>query len=161
MLTEGGVSNYGTHLLTIVPYTLAFLFCALFTAQAGQLLPRSPGPVRTVKRSLYVLAILLCFIPVSTYPYRINHFWAQIHDRIFMVLVGFELLLAIYLVVKIYRNWSTYLTLAIQISGAILLALNLGGLHVLFIAQQVAGAGFGLLLITAATALPGGLAERQ
>ncbi len=153
VLTEGGVSNYGTRPLTVVPYTLAFVLSALLTAYAAKLLPHQPKPVNVVRISLYILAFLLGCVLMSTYPYLVNHFWNEVHARTFMILVSFELLLGIYLVAKIRHDRLMYLLLVMQIVGASLLALNLGGLHVLFAAQQVAGVAFGLVLITAAAYL--------
>lgn len=154
MLTEGGVSNYGTRALTIVPYTLAFSLSALLTAYAAQQLPHLLGSIGTLRLGLNILAVLLALILISTYPYHIDHFWALVHARVFMLLVGFELLLSVFLVAKIRHSGIMYLLLTTQFLGAILLAMNLGGIHILFIAQQIVGVSFGILLILAAAALP-------
>ena len=38
---EGGFSNYGVHIRTVVPYTLTYLGCVIFTLLAAKYLPAS------------------------------------------------------------------------------------------------------------------------
>ena len=49
---EGGVSNFGVAAGTRVPYSLAFLLCAVFLVRAAQDLPCRPTVRRRFRRAL-------------------------------------------------------------------------------------------------------------
>jgi hypothetical protein len=143
---EGGVSNYGVHWQTVMPYTLAFLLCSIFLALAAFKLPRSQFSGR-FRVALLIVAGSLLLVLCSTYPYKLNATFKDTHIATGIELFCLEMVLAFWLALTFLRDWRGALLLAVQIAGFLLATLTLfGTLHVLFVAQMVTSLAFGLLL---------------
>ena len=69
---EGGFSNYGVHIRTVVPYTLTYLGCVIFTLLAAKYLPASGHITRVLAIVLRSYALLCFLLLVSTYGYTLN-----------------------------------------------------------------------------------------
>ncbi|MCU1362226.1 MAG: hypothetical protein JWM55_54 [Acidimicrobiaceae bacterium] len=147
---EGGMSNYGVHVETALPYTLALLSLALYSHRAA-LLYRDGD-----KRSKKLRVLLTCYsavvvaVMVSTYVYTLSPTLKDVH---------FALGTALILVVGVgslwlYRLWAPSpgvgvgVLLFIQLVGDVLSLLTVvGWLHLLFISEIAANVGFAALLI--------------
>src|SRR5437762_574500 len=64
---QGGISNFGIHSLTVVPYSLGFGLCAIFILLAANSLPISIKSYSAVKRALFAVAGLCVLAVFSTY----------------------------------------------------------------------------------------------
>ncbi len=147
---EGGVSNYGVRTATAIPFTLAFLLCAVLILNAAFLTPRSPSTSCRFRRALVTLGVLFLLVLASTYPYKVNSLLKDIHILTGVLLISFEMAMSLWLIVSVSRNWINVLFLAIQASGCLLALITLVGvLHLLFLAQMIASAAFGVLLLRA------------
>ena len=147
---EGGVSNFGVTPATRIPYTLAFLMCATFLLLAGHATPRRPPILDQFRRALFILGTLFVLVLVSTYPYKVNATLKDIHIMMGVLLIAFELAISSWLTFAIPRNSINILLLLIQAAGCLLaLATLIGALHLLFLAQLMASAAFGVLLVRA------------
>jgi hypothetical protein len=145
---EVGVSNYGVRAATTVPYTLGFLLCAIFIVKAGHLIPRSPPILGRFRNSLFTLGALLILVLASTYSYKINIVFTDIHILTGGLLISFELVMSLSLTLGLPWSWSNLLLLVVQASGCVLALITLlGVLHLLLLAQLIACGAFGVLLV--------------
>lgn len=145
---QGGMSNYGVRLATVVPYTIGFLLCGVCIAEAASLTPRSPTTLLRYRRSLCTLAVLVFVVLASTYPYKIDTTLKYVHLVAGILLISFELALAVWLVLVLFSDWVNILALILQAVGcALALVTLIGVLHVLFVAQLVLSLGFGVVLV--------------
>lgn len=153
---EGGISNYGTHLVTVVPYTLAFLLAAVLSLAAAGDYRRAGPPGRALAHLLVVYACLLALTLVSTYVYTQDTVLRQVHVGVGVVLVAFELVASLWMYHRL-RSTTDAVLLAALVCGCVLAGLTvLGVLHVLFVGQALAAAGFAVLLVRLAGRTPAG-----
>jgi len=146
---EGGVSNYGVKASTEIPFTLAFLLCSIFILKAAHITPTTPPILERFRKALFTLAALFLLLLASTFPYKINVLLKDIHIITGVLLISFELAMSVWLTVSIVTNRTSVLLLAIQASGCLLALITLVGLlHLLFLAQLIASAAFGVLLVS-------------
>jgi hypothetical protein len=151
---EGGVSNYGIHRVTIVPYTLAFLLCGIFILQAVRFIPRTPRSYILLRYALCALACLLLIGLTTTYTYKINTSFKNLHVVSVILIFCFEMAMAIWISLVLDRNWANILLLAIQALGfTIALLTYIGTMHLLFVSQIITSLAFGVLLVLCANQL--------
>jgi hypothetical protein len=79
-----GLSYYGTHLETIVPYSLAFVFCVGFTALGVARMRRDSR--RAVRLRAAVTAILVLSAAVPLTPYSVDEVFDVLHVGLTSVL---------------------------------------------------------------------------
>jgi hypothetical protein len=140
---EGGVSNYGLHLKTVVPYTLAFGLAGILTIFGARGIPS-----RTLRIALRKLGALFLAVLLTTYFYKFNHSLDNIHEYVSAALFFAELGLGTWFTISIGHSPATITALGIQYFGFILGILNyVGAIHKLFIAEIVASLGFSALLV--------------
>jgi hypothetical protein len=148
---EGGVSNYGLYLKTVVPYTLAFGLGGGLTLRAACLLPTSAS-YRPLRRTLIFLGVWLLVILLSTYPYKLNNTFNDLHLGAGILLFIAETLLAGWFALVLASDTANRLLWTAQLVGFSLAGLTFFGvLHVLFIAQMLNSAAFGALLVRTVT----------
>ena len=116
---EGGVSNYGIHEPTVVPYTLGSSLCAIFIAQAAHYIAHGTKAHGSFRYSLYILAGLLLFSLVSTYRYKVNSTYKNIHIIAGILLFCFEMAMATWMALIIARDRTSIMLLAVQAGGFI------------------------------------------
>jgi hypothetical protein len=149
----GGVSNFGTHGETVVPYTLG-------TVAAVWLLWRSATQLRTtcgaggVVKVTRVVSVCLLANLITTYAYRSGPTWAAVHSWTATALAvaefGGGLLLLRWVSGGLCRTAASGF---IVLGMACLVLTYLGRLHVLFVAEVTTATGFGLALVAAVRAL--------
>jgi hypothetical protein len=144
---EGGVSNYGIHLKTALPYTLAFGLCALCSLAAARRYPGQPRSTRDLRALLIAYACLSLLTLASTYVYKLSHGLHTTHEVVGVATVSFEVLASLWLCAKHPGPWALGF-LVVQLTGSALAGITfLGLLHVLFLGQVLAELGFALLLV--------------
>jgi hypothetical protein len=145
---EGGVSNYGLYAKTIVPYSLAFGLCGLFTLLSARVLPKEIASYAAVKRALVGLGILLIAVLISTYPYKVNNTLNEIHVYIGTALAFLEMGLAVWLALILARDTKNIVLLVVQLIGFIMGVLtHFGVVHILFITELLTSVAFGIILV--------------
>ncbi len=151
---EGGVSNYGVHGATVIPYTLAFVGSASFLFLAGRALRYTDGLGRAAL-GFEVVALMLGVVLVSTYPYKIDRTLADVHLGAAIGLFCAELPLVAGLAFALSSKsrqvivWLGWLGALGWLTGAAVAALTvLGFIHLLFLGQAVMSAGFAAVLVT-------------
>ena len=150
---EGGVSNYGVHGSTVIPYTLAFVGSAGFLFLAGRGLRYTNGFGRAAF-GFEVVALMLVVVLVSTYPYKIDATLADVHLGAAILLFCAELPLVGGLAFALRSKrrqvmvWLAWLGALGWLSGAVIAVVTLLGFtHILFVGQAVMSAGFAVVLI--------------
>ncbi|MHB1088172.1 MAG: hypothetical protein ACYC19_05345 [Acidimicrobiales bacterium] len=148
---EGGFSNYGIHIKTAIPYSLAFFGCAVFSVRAGRDLVAMKLGAPTYAVILYVYAGLMVLTLVSTYGYTLNPGLKNAHTAVGIATMLFEPLAALWMYVRLRRTPWTNTLAVIELAGLILAVIDyLVILHVLFLAQVLTAFGFGALLVRTA-----------
>lgn len=151
---EGGFSNYGIHIKTAIPYSIAFFGCALFAARAGRELVGAQHGAWTFTVVLFVYAGLMLLTLISTYGYTFNPGLKNAHTAVGIATMLFEPLAALWMFTRLRRSsWTT--TLAVMALAGLSLAVidYLAILHVLFLAQVLTAFAFGALLVRSAARL--------
>jgi hypothetical protein len=153
--TDGGVSNFGNRLATVVPYTLSFSLCALFLCVSAAALMTTYPTRRRYGLALVGIAVLDLLVLVSTYPRHINLLYSEIHDDLGIALFAYEFVFSIWLLVR-SPGRATVACFALEVGGSLVGLLSiLKVVHLLYYGQMLGGIGFGLLL---ALVLPRALA---
>jgi hypothetical protein len=148
---EGGVSNYGIHLKTAIPYTLALGLLAFYSRRAAVLYSKSDALTRRFRRVLVAYSTIVIVMLFSTYVYSLNHVLRDIHIGFGTVLITFQSFAAMWMFGRFRRQYWDGVFLATQIAGALLALVTIVGvLHFLFLAEELANTGFACLLIHSA-----------
>ncbi len=141
-----GLSYYGEHVATAIPYGLGFLLAGFFLTKAASTLPTNPQPFKVLAKGIEVVVILM--IAVFLTPDTISTFFNWAHYIAAASLFIVELGLAIWLVVGWQRDWLVVGLLAIQFMAGITAMLS--QLHVIYYLSEgilLFQLAFGLLLI--------------
>lgn len=145
---EGGISNYGTITETILPFSLGFGLCGLFTMAATAALPRTLAVYKQLHGALLVLGVCYFLVLFSTYPYKVNGFLDNLHVYAGVALVIWDMCFGGWLIFVLTRDRLDRALFAAQSIGFVLAALTYTGLlHTLFIAESLVSAAFGVLLV--------------
>jgi hypothetical protein len=144
---EGGVSNFGVHLKTCIPYSAAYAAAGVSSWIVGTR-ARAPGGLHDVGRILRVYAVLLMVTLTTTYFYTLSILSHDLHIMVGGVLFAFEVMTSWWMVRRLGRR-RDWLWLAVQWTGSVLAALTIAGtLEVLFLSQVIAGVGYAVVLVS-------------
>jgi hypothetical protein len=145
---EGGFSNYGIHAKTVVPYTLTYLGCVLFTLLAANYLATPSHVTRILSRVLRTYALICFLLMVSTYGYSLNTPLKDIHGAFGLVAMVFDPVASVWLFRQMSKSVWNRVLLGVEFAGLALGVIDLLGFaHVLFASQAVIALGFGFLLV--------------
>jgi len=149
----GGVSNYGTHATTVVPYTAGYAAAVWLLWRAAATmggLPGAGGVVAATRVSCCCMAANLA----TTFAYRTGAMWATVHSWTAIALAVAEFVGGVVLLrAAPRRDWRVAGTALVVLGFACLVLTYAGRLHVLFVAEVATAAGFGVALIGAVRAL--------
>ena len=158
---EGGMSNYGVHAKTVVPYTLAFLLCTICIGQAARILPRTTRFLRSFRHGLYAAACLFFLVLITTYPYQTNTLFGDLHLAVTVIIFWFQTALAVWMALIVLKDKLSLIIFALELAGFAMAFLTfLTVIHLLFVAQLITGATFGILLVRTAQRLDGNLSYK-
>lgn len=144
---EGGASNYGIHALTVVPYSLAFGLGGSFLLRAAHVMPHHASHEK-LKQVLALLGILLWFVLLTTYPYKLNSFFDSVHILATIALTVAELAVGSWFALNLFRDSMNIALLGTILLGCLLALFTLlGFLHTLLIAQLITGLSFAAVMI--------------
>lgn len=145
---EAGLSNYGVHLATIVPYSLAFALSAFFALGAARSLHGDRASLRALRVVLRAYALLSALALVSTYGYTIHPTLHHVHVVVGITLMLFEPAVSVWLFLRLRGHGHDGYWLAVELAGLVVAVIDYEALlHVLFLAQVLTGVGFGVLLV--------------
>lgn len=150
---EGGLSNYGIHLKTVVPYTLALGLASAFSGRAAVLVRRTksaPG----LAQVLAVYGGLALVVLVSTYPYSLNVVFKDAHIALGAAMMIFDLATSVWMFRVLGHRPGDGFVLGVESVGFVLAVLTFAGsLHLLFLSQVLTGGSFAILLVRTGHAL--------
>jgi hypothetical protein len=145
--SDGGVSNFGNRLTTVVPYTLSFSLSALFLSFAAAALVRVRPDRRWYGLSLLGVAVLDLLVLVSTYPRHISLSYSELHDDLGIALFAYEFVWSIWLMIRGWGKEAAGL-FSVEVGGSLIGLLSiLKIVHLLYYGQIIGAIGFGLLLV--------------
>jgi hypothetical protein len=151
---EAGLSNYGVHPVTVIPYSLAFAGCGAFTFVAAQRVRGVSTVGLRLRALLSVYGVLNVLALLSTYGYTSHASIKQVHMVVGIVVMVFEPLSAVWLYRHLERDWHNRAWLGAQMLGLVLGAVDFAALlHILFLAQLFTGVSFGVLLVRGSRAI--------
>ncbi len=155
---EGGMSNFGVHATTVVPFTFALGLPTVLTYAAARRLRASRAESSRVRALLNLYSALLALTLLSTYPYTLDRTLTDLHIAVGICLTVFESVASVW----IYRELHRYAAvLAAQLVGLVLAGLTIiGVLHILFLTEVLSGAAFAYLLVRATALLSRNAAGR-
>jgi|HubBroStandDraft_2_1064218.scaffolds.fasta_scaffold49509_2 hypothetical protein len=145
---EGGLSDYGVHLKTTIPYTLSLVLLSVCDLRAAFLYSERDRRTRRLRLLLFGFAGVIGLVLLSTYVYTLNSVLKELHYGLGTLLIVVVTIGSIWM----YRLWppsaSLRLFLLVQLVGdALNLATSVGALHVLCLAELLSNIGFALILI--------------
>jgi hypothetical protein len=145
---EGGLSDYGVHLKTAIPYTLSLVLLVALNLRAAS--QESDGDQRTRRLRFLIRSYcgVLVLVLFSTYGYTLNGTLKNVHFALGTLLIIVVTAGSLWL----YRSWPpspfVRMCLFVQLTGDVLNLLTaFGGLHVLFVAEMLSNIGFASILI--------------
>ena len=145
---EGGLSDFGLHVKTAIPYTLSLALLIVYNLRATSLASDDDKRSRRLRFLIRSYCGVLVFILLSTYVYTLNGVLKNFHYALGTLLVVVVTAGSLWL----YRLWPpsplVRIFLFVQLTGDILNMLTaFGGLHVLFVAEMLSNVGFAAILI--------------
>jgi hypothetical protein len=142
---EGGISNFGVHLRTIVPYSIALLLPAAFTYAASRLVAPANSRLRHIQIILGAYSALILLTLLTTYTYKIDEPFKVVHIGVGAIITIFEMGATLWM----YRQLHALLAaLVVQVIGFVLATLTIfGALHLLFVTQILVGVPFAWFLV--------------
>lgn len=146
--SEVGISNYGVHAPTVVPYTLAFVATVAGSFGARRALALTDR-ARVLRAMLAAYAVAMSAVLISTYPYTLDRALRDVH-----VLIGAVAYVVIVVATVIFiREGQRRTTFAVSClavtAGTVISAVTIVGTwHLLFIGQVVTFIGFSGVLVT-------------
>lgn len=160
---EGGVSNYGTYLRTVVPYTVAFggSGCCLLLATRSI---RAGGNIRQYRKIIGVIGVLQLLVLVTTYIYKVDVVLADLHIVVAVILLCAQVVGGWWFVRRVgTRVIDRSLFVVLLVTAVLVLDSAVGPFRLLLVAQLMSGLVFGVLLVRSTVALSvheGGIMER-
>lgn len=142
---QGGLSNYGTEMPTLLFFSAGLWICI-------GLLVTVLYRLKNHSLSWVLLSLILGYglLTISTYPYKINELFENIH-----ILVGFfvallQLVLATFIAIRLRFDGVARVALCIMILGVVVGILTaIQTINQLFTAQFISAIGFGIIFIHA------------
>lgn len=95
---DRGLSFYGEHLNTVIPFALGFMLCDVFLLRAATMLPKLGSAFNAFRVPLRVLAVLISLIVLT--PDNLNSIFNVMHILSSSTLFLFELALSFWLIVR-------------------------------------------------------------
>jgi hypothetical protein len=146
LTANDGLSYFGVHWQTIIPFGLACTLAGFFTLRAADTLPPARWPLGLVAQVLRVSGLLLAGILFT--PYSIGPIFDSIHRLFGTVLFLSQLGLAGWLSLRGRLSVFNALLLLLQFTGGVLAYLSLNDwLPFEVLGQLLFQAAFGLLII--------------
>jgi hypothetical protein len=149
---EGGISDYGVHIKTALPYDLALVCAALGAYLAATHARDSANLQRGLRIVLRTYAFLVTLTLASTFGYTLDRPQRDLHVGVGALLTVFEVVAFLWMYSERRRDHALIL---VQLVGFVLGVLTIIGLiHVLFVSEILTGASFALVLYRTTQQLP-------
>jgi hypothetical protein len=151
---EGGMSNYGLHIKTAIPYTLALALLVVYSAKAAHLYRGGDQRTGGMRALLATYSAVVSAVLVSTYFYSLNGLLEDLHFGLGTLLILTVGIGSIWMYGLYPPSIPVRALLLGQLLGDVLALLTVvGALHLLFTAEIVSNVGFAALAIRTARQL--------
>jgi hypothetical protein len=158
---EGGISNFGVHAVTGVPFTCGFLGAAGLLVAAARAMAPTGELERRMRAALLALAGILVVVLATTYGYKSSAWLHDLHVDVAIAATFAEAGIAVWLVARVRHGAAEVAALIALVAALVLAGCSLAGVVHVLLATQLAGAvAFGVLLTRAADALASGTDRR-
>jgi hypothetical protein len=115
---NSGLSYFGVHKLTVIPFGLGLLVSAYFILKSTHFLPAATTGHKRLGLALRTISLLIVGIVVT--PYSLGNWFDGVHRVFGITLFSVQLLLAIQITVFIKRDWPNWALLNLQLAGGLL-----------------------------------------
>jgi hypothetical protein len=141
---EGGISDYGVHAKTALPYYLALAVAALGATLGATYARDARQLARNFRRLLMSYAVLITLTLASTIGYTLDRTQRDLHVGIGSALTFFELASSLWMC---HERRADGGLLLVQVVGCALGALTIAGtIHLLFVSEILTGVTFAVVL---------------
>ncbi len=141
---EGGISNYGVHAKTFVPYSLGLLIASACSYRAASMRLGSSASTQLFHALLRTYSALLVLTLLTTYGYTLDPPLKELHIIVGVATIVFETVASVWMY---YATGKNLLAMLVELVGFVLAALTFfGAVHLLFASQLVTGISFAILL---------------
>jgi hypothetical protein len=147
LAVKRGLSYYGTHIETIVPYSLAFAACVCFTAMGVARMRRDSRRAARLRGAVTAILVLCAAVPLT--PYSVDEVFDVLHVGLTSVLSA-ALLFGAWLARTFVHGPSGKGLFMVQaLAGSFVLVSQVGLLDLMIPSQFLFQVAFALLLIGA------------
>ena len=154
-----GLSYYGTHVETVVPYALGFALCVGLTALGIARIGNGSTSLRRLRLALGAIAALLAAIPLT--PYSVDLVFDWLHIGFTAALFAFALIVGWWVAVRLREDSFVRGLVAAETAGGVLVLVAQVGLLDFMIPVEVCfQLAFALLVVRALRLLQRRTAER-
>jgi hypothetical protein len=148
LAVKRGLSYYGTHVETVIPYTVGFALCVSLTGLAVVRMRADSRPLRSLRLGLVGILALLVAIPMT--PYDLDLVFDWLHLGFTTALFGLALVVGWWVAVRLPGDSLVCGLVGAQTSGALLvLASQVGLLGLMIPSQFLFQIAFALLVVRA------------
>jgi hypothetical protein len=145
-----GISSYGVHWPTIVPYTIGFALASATAISAAYYLPSHGQGQRIMRLVLYLLGGLYMAVLLSTFPYQIGQPYNYLHVAAGSLLYGVKLALAFWFTFAVHKNTLAGTLFGILLAGVVLTFVSyIRVTDYLLLGQMITGLAFSIILVRA------------
>ena len=146
---EGGLSYFGIDHLTIPFFTIGLSLASFFTIRASYQLKSSKRKVQLNPLVIRALGVMLFLTMLSTYPYRINVYFGDLHLVIACSLFLYLVYISYWLLTRLGSTTLEWLLFGVQAVSLLLAPPSWDGyIHLLFTAQTASLLAFMVLFLT-------------
>jgi len=141
-----GISYFGVHRKTIIPYAAGIIFCSLSVIKATTYI--TIDSLQVLKRALQTVSVLLIGLLLT--PYTINTFFNWAHMTVGTLIFLIEMAISIWIVIMTDRDYFYIVLFLIQFTSGVVALLSLiGTVNLLFYGQFIYQIAFAFLLYNA------------
>jgi heme/copper-type cytochrome/quinol oxidase subunit 4 len=148
LAVKRGLSYYGTHVETVIPYSVGFVLCVSLTGLAVARMRADSSPLRCLRLGLVGILALLAAIPLT--PYNLDLVFDWLHLGFTTALFSLALVVGLWIGVRLPGDRLVRGLLCAQAAGgALVLASQVGVLDLMIPSQFLFQGAFGLLVVRA------------
>jgi heme/copper-type cytochrome/quinol oxidase subunit 4 len=148
LAVKRGLSYYGTHVETVIPYSVGFVLCVSLTGIAVARMRADSSPLRSLRLGLVGILALLAAIPLT--PYNLDLVFDWLHLGFSAALFSLALVVGLWIGVRLPGDRIVRGLIGVQAAGgALVLASQVGLLDLMIPSQFLFQGAFGLLVVRA------------
>lgn len=132
---NSGLSYFGVHRLTIIPFGFGMLLGSYFIMRASHYLTAMTRAARWLNLALRGIALLVVGIVIT--PYTFGGWFDVAHRTFGITLFSLQLVIALWMIIFNKRSWLNYGLIGLQIVGGLISLVYLNPTHGYLIQGQL------------------------